>query len=62
HIEEYAAKALDISPDQAATLFYLDNISQVEVAVKYLADNPAVKGEDLWNIVHFPAARARDED
>lgn len=49
-IQRYAAEALDISPDQADTLFFLSNIREVERAVNYLADNPAVGGDRLWAV------------
>jgi hypothetical protein len=40
HVEDYAIKALGITPGQAEALFYLKGIDQVEAAVRYLADNP----------------------
>jgi len=38
--EGYAIKALDITGEQGAIVFYLENIEQVEQAVRYLADSP----------------------
>lgn len=38
--ETYAIKALDITREQAGVLFFLEDIGQVERAVRYLADNP----------------------
>lgn len=49
---EYAMKALDITEDQAATLFHLDNIRQVETAIRYLVDSPGAFGETLWGIAN----------
>ncbi len=45
--EEYATRALDITPRQAGWLFFLDSIEQVERAVNYLADNPDASVESL---------------
>jgi hypothetical protein len=46
----YAAKALEITEDQASTLFHLDDIGEVEAAVHALAACPDMDGTDLWAV------------
>lgn len=50
HVEQYAANALEITSEQAGSLFYLGSIGEVEKAVNYLADNPGVEGDTLWDM------------
>ena len=38
--ERFASKALDITASQAGILFYLEDIGQVERAIRYLAESP----------------------
>lgn len=52
HVETYATNALDITAEQAGTLFYLNDIEEVEGAVKYLADNPDTPSLTLWEMFH----------
>lgn len=52
HIEQYAQDALDLNRSQVNCLFYLSGIEEVETAVNYLADNPDVDGDDLWEAAH----------
>lgn len=61
-VEAYATEALDISPAQAATLFYLDGIEQVEGAVRYLADNPDVPSATLWDMFGSDDCSFADDD
>ena len=56
HVENYAKEALDIDPEQAKSIFYLDTIDQVEAAVNYLAGNPDVSGDTLWEMFASPGA------
>jgi putative RecB family exonuclease len=47
-VEAWACDQLDISYEQGQALFYLDDLPQVEKAVKYLADNPDASNESIW--------------
>jgi hypothetical protein len=50
HAETYATKALDITEDQADTLFYVGTIGQVEAIVNHLADSPDADGDALYAV------------
>lgn len=49
-VEDYATKALEISDSQAGVLFYLEDIGQVETAVRHLVNHPDASGADLWDL------------
>lgn len=49
-IDDYAAGHLEITTDQASSLFLLNDLGEVERAVRYLADNPDVSGNTLFEM------------
>lgn len=50
HAGQYAAKALDITEDQANILFYVEHIGQVEAIVNHLAAHPNTGGDGLFEV------------
>jgi hypothetical protein len=59
HVEIYAEDALEISPAQGGTLFFLADVEEVETALKHLADNPDVSGDYLWEVA---SGKPEDDD
>jgi hypothetical protein len=54
--DHYAADALDITWSQGNAVFNLNDIGEVEDAVRYLADNPDISGSQLWEMFFNPGS------